>query len=62
MFALQSNCPLCENPYPYMCSECNAHEEAEVALEVQEFFPPQIQSKKIFVGSGEDVCLETVFG
>lgn len=50
---LQSNCDMCENPYPYMCSECCAvfASNDDIAEDTAMF------EQKIFIGSGEDVCL-----
>jgi len=45
---IYEDCPLCENPYPYKCEECQS-----VILE-------EIEPKKIYIGSGEDVCLEQI--
>lgn len=45
-------CGLCNNPYPYGCEQCNLS-LSEEALE------PKVSATeiKIFIGSGEDVCL-----
>lgn len=62
---MTTTCTLCENPYPYQCPECNRQiemaiqEDAEMfenacAVRVMEETP----SRRIYVGSGEDVCLD----
>jgi hypothetical protein len=42
-------CNMCENPYPFMCSECQQCIEEELQTAKEE---------KKFIGSGEDVMLE----
>jgi hypothetical protein len=46
-------CDLCSNPYPYMCSECCGMfaSEEDIAEDTAMF------EQKMFIGSGEDVCL-----
>lgn len=57
-------CDLCNNPYPYMCSECQEALFDEAAIQEDEKVYQQSVAKaadapaKIYVGSGEDVILE----
>lgn len=47
-----TSCNLCENPFPYWCEACYNEVTLEDMIEVNE---PII--KRIYIGSGEDVCL-----
>lgn len=62
-------CDMCSNPHPYMCSECASTLHDELAIAEDETVYQQslecgeakvVQSRKIFIGSGEDVQLEDV--
>lgn len=43
-------CGLCNNPYPYGCEQCNLSLTCGASA-------PDPTEIKIFIGSGEDVCL-----
>jgi hypothetical protein len=49
---MESNCLLCENPYPYWCEDCQACliEETQIQEKEQAFVG------KRYIGSGEDFC------
>jgi 7-cyano-7-deazaguanine synthase in queuosine biosynthesis len=47
---IYENCSLCDNPPPYKCEECMS-----CIIQQEEFK----EIKKIYIGSGEDVCLTT---
>ena len=49
-----NTCTLCENPYPYWCEECCCFKEEQACI-IEE-----TQYRKLYIGSGEDVCLETM--
>ena len=56
-------CGLCDMPFPYQCQTCNLAGSVgvpsdDVGVPVREQAMQVI--RKIFVGSGEDVCLEEV--
>jgi hypothetical protein len=59
-----TQCNLCHNPSPYMCPQCEEalNDEKAIHVDEMEFLSQQglIQkAPKIFIGSGEDVMLET---
>ncbi len=59
-------CNLCENPYPYNCAECQHQMELAIQEDAAMFASScaeikEIQQKRIFIGSGEDVCLEELY-
>ena len=49
-----THCDLCDNPYPYMCSECmhTLFDEEDIKQDAMMF-----EQKKINISSGEDVIL-----
>ena len=56
-------CDLCQNPYPYMCNECQQplEDEQDTFQDEMDFLTSQGSIKpeqKIFIGSGEDVMVE----
>lgn len=57
-------CSLCENPYPYMCSECNA-DCTEAMCQQADKGPAQISAKrsdKLYIGSGDILPSEVLGG
>lgn len=58
-----TQCEMCQNPYPYMCNECQQclNDEADIQQDELDFLVSQGSIKpeqKIFIGSGEDVMME----
>lgn len=53
-----NTCNLCENPYPYVCEACQKQMEQAFAEDDAMFQNTQQEPRRVFIGSGEDVCLE----
>lgn len=58
-----TQCDLCHNPYPYMCSECQQclNDEVDIQQDEVDFLVSQGSIKpadKIYIGSGEDFMME----
>lgn len=57
-------CGLCDMPFPYQCEACSLSSAVGISAKPEEQEPIQEMAirviKKIFIGSGEDVCLEQV--
>lgn len=55
-------CGLCDMPFPYQCEACNLGSAVGIAA-MKPVEPPSVVDqasqaiKRIFIGSGEDVCL-----
>jgi len=50
---IYESCTMCENPFPYKCEECMTCIIEETQVQEME------QAFKRYIGSGEDVCLNT---
>lgn len=46
-------CNLCENPYPYMCAECQGI-EYQLDEEVKAILEQPAECKRVNIASGED--------
>lgn len=57
-------CGLCDMPFPYQCEQCNLSSAVGISAQPVKEEEPSVavaamrEIKRIFIGSGEDVCLE----